>query len=175
MNEKIQAPDEVVMNKIYLIRNQKVMIDSDLADLYGVETKHLKRAIKRNLKRFPNDFMFQLTKEEFDNLRSQFGTSSWGGTRYNPLAFTEHGVAMLSGVLNSDRAIAVNIQIIRIFTKMRSMLSTHKDLLIKMKELESKVGNHSESISQIFDLLKRLISNEEKPLKKIGFKQQRNE
>ncbi len=169
MEEKILNPDEVVMNKIYLIRKQKVMIDRDLAELYGVETKYLKRAIKRNLKRFPNDFMFPLTKNEFANLRSQFGTSNWGGTRYNPLAFTEQGVAI--GVLNSDRAIAVNIQIIRIFTKMRSILSANKDLIIKMKELESKVGNHNKSISQIFELLKKLVPEEIKPKVDIGFKQ----
>jgi len=171
MNDKTQTPDELVMNKIYLIRDQKVMIDRDLAELYGVTTGNLNKAIQRNLKRFPSDFMFKLNKEELDNLIFQFGTSRWGGVRKLPNAFTEQGVAMLSGVLNSDRAIAVNIQIIRIFTKMRSMLSTHKDLLIKMRELESKVGNHNKSIAQIFELLKRLVSEESKPNVKIGFKQ----
>ncbi len=171
MSEKMLKPDEVVMNKIYLIRNQKVMIDRDLAELYGVTTGNLNKAVQRNLKRFPSDFMFKLNKEELDNLIFQFGTSSWGGVRKLPNAFTEQGVAMLSGVLNSDRAIAVNIQIIRVFTKMRSMLSTHKDLLIKMQELEAKVGNHSKSIAQIFELLKRLVHEKSKPKAEIGFKQ----
>ncbi|MCF6352579.1 MAG: ORF6N domain-containing protein [Cyclobacteriaceae bacterium] len=171
MNEKILTPDEVVMNKIYLIRNQKVMIDRDLSGLYGVTTGNLNKAIQRNLKRFPSDFMFKLNKEELDNLIFQFGTSSWGGVRKLPNAFTEQGVAMPSGVLNSDRAIAVNIQIIRIFTKMRPVLLTHKELLIKMNELEAEVGNHNKSIAQVFELLKRLVSEEGKPNVKIGFKQ----
>jgi len=170
-NQVSTTPDEVVMNKIYLIRDQKVMIDKDLAELYGVATGNLNKAVSRNIKRFPQDFMFQLSKAELDNLMFQFGTSSWGGTRKLPRAFTEQGVAMLSGVLNSDRAIAVNIQIIRIFTKMRSMLLTHKDLLIKMNELESKVGNQNKSIKQIFDLLKQLVADNEKPKIEIGFKQ----
>jgi hypothetical protein len=110
---EVAIPDEVVMNKIYVIRSQKVMLDKDLAELYKVETKQLKRAVRRNADRFPDDFMFELSKEEFDNLRNQIGTSSWGGTRYAPMAFTEQGVAMLSSVLNSDRAIKVNIQIVR--------------------------------------------------------------
>ncbi len=109
------------MSKIYLIRGQKVMLDMDLAELYGVETKQLKRAVRRNEKRFPLDFMFELANDEFENLRSNFGTSSWGGIRYAPMAFTEQGVAMLSSVLNSDRAILVNIRIIRIFTRMREI------------------------------------------------------
>lgn len=163
-------PDEVVMNKIYLIRGQKVMLDRDLAELYGVDTKQLKRAVRRNEKRFPEDFMFELTKEEFENLRSQIDTSSWGGTRYVPMAFTEQGVAMLSSVLNSERAILVNIQIIRIFTKLRSMLMTHKDLLIKMNELEAKVTNQDKSIKQIFAYLKQFIKEQEEPREPIGFK-----
>ncbi len=171
MKRAITTPDEVVMNKIYLIRNQKVMIDRDLAELYGVTTGNLNKAIQRNLKRFPSDFMFKLNKEELDNLIFQFGTSSWGGVRKLPNAFTEQGVAMLSGVLNSDRAIAVNIQIIRIFSKMRLMLLTHQDLLIKMNKLEAEVGNHSHSIKQIFDLLKRLVLENNEPATKIGFKQ----
>lgn len=124
-NERI-IPEEVIMSKIYLIRARKVMLDMDLAELYGVETKQLKRAVRRNEKRFPPDFMFELSQKEFENLRSQSGTSSWGGVRYSPMAFTEQGVAMLSSVLNSDRAILVNIQIIRIFTRMREMLLTHR-------------------------------------------------
>lgn len=110
-------PQEVIMSKIYLIRGMKIMLDKDLAELYGVETKQVKRAVRRNEKRFPQDFMFELSQNELENLRSHFGTSRWGGVRYPPMAFTEQGVAMLSSVLNSERAILVNIQIIRIFTK----------------------------------------------------------
>ena len=132
MSEKLIVPDQVVMSKIYLIRDQKVMLDMDLAELYQVETKQLKRQVRRNIDRFPKDFMFELTKEEFTILRSQFGTSSWGGVRYAPMAFTEQGVAMLSSVLNSKTAIRVNIQIIRIFTKMRELILSHKDILTEV-------------------------------------------
>lgn len=107
---------ELLAEKIHLIRGQRILLDRDLAELYGVETKTLKQAVKRNIKRFPDDFIFELTKAEFENLRSQFVTSSWGGARYRPMAFTEQGVAMLSGILNSDRAINVNIEIMRTFT-----------------------------------------------------------
>ncbi|MFC2123959.1 ORF6N domain-containing protein [Bacteroidota bacterium] len=168
---EVAIPDEVVMNKIYLIRTRKVMLDKDLAELYGVETKQLKRAVRRNVIRFPDDFMFELNKQEIDNLRCLFGTSSWGGTRYAPMAFTEQGVAMLSSILNSDRAIKVNIQIIRIFSRMRQMLLTNKDLLIKMDELEKKVAGHDEKIHLIFDYLKQFIKEQEKPRTRIGFKQ----
>ncbi len=132
--ENLLIPDEIITNKIYLIRNQKVMLDSHLAELYQVETKRLKEQVKRNLNRFPEDFMFELTKNEYENLRSQFATSSWGGSRYLPLVFTEQGVAMLSSVLNSDRAIAVNIRIIRIFTKMRALLTDNLSLRLEIEE-----------------------------------------
>src|SRR5579872_1175806 len=121
-NKEMLVPEEVLVSKIFHIRGYNVMLDEDLADLYDVETKQLKRQVRRNMDRFPDDFMFELTKEEFENLRSQIGTSSWGGVRYMPMAFTEQGVAMLSSVLNSARAIKVNIQIIRVFTRMREML-----------------------------------------------------
>ena len=123
-------PDEVIMKKIYLLRGSKVMLDRDLADLYEIETKQLKRAVRRNISRFPKDFMFELSPEEFNNLRSQFGTSSWGGPRYVPMAFTEHGVIMLASVLNSERAIHVNIQIVRVFTRMSEILTSLKELLL---------------------------------------------
>jgi len=116
---QIALPDEIITSKIYLIRDRKVMLDEDLAELYGVTTGNLNKAVNRNATRFPDDFMFQVTKEEFDNLIFQFGTSSWGGRRKLPNAFTEQGVAMLSGVLHSERAITVNIQIMRVFTKSR--------------------------------------------------------
>ena len=171
----ITIPEEVITSKIYLIRDRKVMLDSDLAELYEVETKQLKRAVRRNIKRFPEDFMFELTKTEFSLLRSQFGTSNWGGVRYIPMAFTEQGVAMLSSILNSDRAIQVNIQIIRVFTKLRNLLSTHKEILHKLEQLEKKDIEQDEKIMIIFEYLKQLekVKQEEleyKNRRKIGFK-----
>ena len=130
---QVSIADEMIRSKIYLIRGHKVMLDRDLAELYGVETRYLNKAVKRNIKRFPSDFMFQLTKQELENLMFQNGTSSWGGSRKLPYAFTEQGIAMLSGILNSDIAISVNIQIIRIFIKMREMILSHKDLLLKIE------------------------------------------
>src|SRR5436190_15670356 len=134
----VAIPDEVVVSKIYLIRNQKVMLDFDLSSLYPVEIKRLNEQVKRNANRFPKDFMFQLTKEEWKSLRSQFATSkdAKGGRRYMPYAFTEHGVLMLSSILNSKRAIKVNIQIMRIYTRIRALLLTHKDILLKLEKLE---------------------------------------
>jgi phage regulator Rha-like protein len=142
MAKSIVIPDEVIINKIYIIRGHKVMLDSDLAEMYGVETKQLKRQVRRNITRFPDDFMFELTDEELQNLRSQIGASSWGGVRYVPMVFTEQGVAMLSSVLNSERAIEVNIRIIRIFTKLREMRLTQKDILLKLEQLEKKITGH---------------------------------
>jgi hypothetical protein len=168
-------PDEAVINKIYFIRNEKIMLDSDLAELYGVETKRLNEQVKRNIDRFPEDFMFQLTEPEFENLKSQIATSSWGGRRTLPYAFTEHGVLMLSSVLNSDLAIKVNIQIMRVYTKVRNMLSTHKDLLLKFEQLETKLAVHNDKIMLIFEYLKQFeeakqqeLEQKERP--KIGFK-----
>lgn len=154
VNDKTLLTDELVMTKIYLIRGQKVMLDFDLAKLYEVENKQLKRQVKRNIDRFPPDFMFELNKEDFENLRYQIGTSSWGGTRYMPMAFTEQGVAMLSSVLNSPTAIHVNIQIIRVFTKMRALLLTHKDILLQLEKIEKKIGKHDEQIALVFAYLK---------------------
>ena len=131
LKKSIVIPDEIIINKIYFVKGHKVMLDRDLAELYNVTTGNLNKSVKRNIKRFPNDFMFQLTAEEYKNLIFQHGISSWGGTRNSPYVFTEQGVAMLSGVLNSDIAIEVNIRIIRIFTKLREMLLTHKDNKIK--------------------------------------------
>jgi len=163
-------PVDVIEKKIYLIRGNKVMIDSDLAELYGVETKVLLQSVKRNIKRFPQDFMFQLTKEEFDILRSQFVTSSsWGGRRYLPYVFTEQGVAMLSSVLKSERAIQVNIAIMRAFMKLRQILSTHKELAYKLTELERNIERHDKKIKAIFDAVRQLMTPSEKPKKRIGF------
>ena len=168
-------PDEVVISKIYFIRNEKVMLDSELAELYGVETKRLNEQVKRNIVRFPVDFMFQLTEVEFENLKSQFATSSWGGRRSLPYAFTEHGILMLSSVLNSDLAIKVNIQIMRVYTKIRNMLTTHKDLLLTFEQYEIKLADHDDKIMLILEYIKQFekVKMEELEYKnrtKIGFK-----
>jgi len=176
--DSIKLPDEVISNKIYLIRGEKVMLDRDLADLYGVETKYLKRQVRRNILRFPDDFMFELTEKELQLWRSQFGTSKSDkmGLRYPPFAFTETGVAMLSSVLNSDRAIMLNIQIIRVFTKMRKMLETHKEILHKLEQLKKKDIEQDDKIMLIFKYLKQLEKSKQEELDfknrpRIGFKQ----
>ena len=174
---EIAIPQEIILNKIYEIRKQKVMLDRDLAELYGVETKVLKQAVRRNLNRFPKDFMFEMTKDEFENWRSQFVTSKSEkmGLRYTPFCFTEQGVTMLSCVLNSQRAIEVNIQIIRTFTKMREMILTHKDILIELEAVKQKVGSNSNDIELIFNYLKQFEAAKQQELEqqqrtKIGFK-----
>ncbi len=163
-------PDEIIKSKIYLMRGQKIMLDRDLAELYNTETKQLKRAVRRNIKRFPDDFMFELTEEEFTNLRSQIDSSSWGGTRYMPMAFTEQGVAMLSSVLNSERAIMVNLQIMRIFTKIRKLVEAHKEILLKLEQLEKKEIEQDEKIMLIFEYLKQL---EQSKQEELSFKKRR--
>ena len=152
-----EIPEEKIISKIFLLKGQKIMLDRDLAELYGVTTGNLNKAVKRNLKRFPDDFMFQLTIEDFNNLIFQNGTSSWGGTRKMPYAFTEQGVAMLSSVLNSDTAIEMNIRIIRIFTKFREMLLTHKDILLQLELLERQTTQNSTDIQRVFSALKQLL------------------
>ncbi len=166
----IMLPDEIISNKIYFIRDTKVMLDKDLAKLYGVITGNLNKAVKRNIKRFPEDFMFQLTKGEFDNLKFQFGTSSWGGARSLPHAFTEQGVAMLSGILNSDRAINVNIQIMRIFTKIREVLVDNLSVRLEIEEIKKKLDNQDKNIELVFTYLDELIEKQKKPQprKRIG-------
>jgi len=173
----LMIPDELVMNKIYLIREQKVMLDRDLAELYDVETKRLNEAVRRNIDRFPEDFMFELTQDEFDSLRSQIATSKKGrgGVRYLPIAFTEQGVSMLSGVLNSETAIRVHIQIIRVFAKMRELLLTHKDILLQLEKIEKKLVGHDEDITLIFEYLKQLLNPPQPPRRKIGFKRKDEE
>ncbi|MEI6594513.1 MAG: ORF6N domain-containing protein [Bacteroidota bacterium] len=168
--KELIIPDEIIISKIYFIRGQKVMLDSDLAELYGVETKQLKRQVRRNLIRFPKDFMFELSIQEIENLRSQIGTTSWGGSRYIPMVFTEQGVAMLSSVLNSDSAIEMNIHIIRIFTRLREMLLTHKDILLKLELLEKQVTKNNKEIQYIFEALKQLLKEPVKHRKRIGFR-----
>ncbi|NWF52847.1 MAG: ORF6N domain-containing protein, partial [Nitrospirae bacterium] len=152
---KAIIPVEIIEKKILLIRGEKVMLDADLAELYGVETKILVRAVKRNIDRFPSDFMIQLNKKEFENLRFQFGTSSrWGGRRYLPYAFTEQGVAMLSSVLNSDRAIKVNIEIMRAFVRLRQLLASNKELARRLDELEKK---YDAQFKAVFDAIRQLM------------------
>jgi len=173
--DKSLLPTEKIANKIILLRDEKVMIDFHLAELYEIETKQLKRQVRRNIERFPEDFMFELNKEEFENLRSQLGTSSWGGSRYMPIVFTEQGVAMLSSVLNSETAINVNIQIIRVFTKMRNLLSSHQEILKKIDELERKDIQQDDNIMLIFEYLKQFEEIkqqelEQKNRKTIGYK-----
>ena len=160
------VPAERITKKIFLIRGVRVMLDQDLADLYGVQTKVLKQAVRRNIDRFPIDFMFELTQEEFKNLRSQIVTSSWGGTRYRSMAFTEQGVAMLSSVLNSKSAIQVNIQIMRAFSELRAMLASHVELKKKIEAMEKK---YDENFKIVFEAIKQLVETDTKPKKKIGF------
>lgn len=170
----VVVPDELVMNKIYLIRNQKIMLDSDLAELYQVETKVLNQQVKRNLKRFPEDFMFQLTKNEWDEMRSQFVTASQNKRNINafPYVFTEQGVAMLSGILNSDRAIAVNIQIMRVFTRIRKMLTDNTELRLDIERIKKKLDNQDKNMEIVFRYLDELIEKKENPVQrtKIGYK-----
>jgi len=173
VKKKSLVPIERITSKIDLIRNEKVLIDSDIAELYGVGTKVLVQAVKRNTERFPNDFMFQLSKVEFAILRSQSVTSSWGGRRYPPFAFTEQGVAMLSSVLNSDKAVQVNIAIMRAFVQLRKFLMSNETLAIKLKELEKETKERfeeqQEQINIIFEAIKQLIKEETKPKNPIGF------
>lgn len=169
---QLLVAEQKILNKIHVIRGQKVMIDEDLAEMYKVETKRLNEQVKRNIKRFPKDFMFILTNKEFDNLKSQFATSSWGGRRKLPYAFTEQGVAMLSSILNSDTAIEVNIKIIRVFTRIREYALTHKEILVKLLKLEKEVSGNRKDIENIFIVMKELLEREHKPKtrNKIGFK-----
>jgi len=164
------VPVSRIENAIFLIRDNKVMLDQDLAAMYGVETRALVQAVKRNIDRFPKDFMFQLSKDEFANLRSQIVISSWGGRRTRPYAFTEQGVAMLSSVLKSKRAIQVNIAIMRAFVRLRRIIASHKELAEKLKELEHKVNMHDKDIIMIFQAINKLMQPEE-PKKVIGFQQ----
>ena len=177
MDKKIDetaVSDELIMNKIYYIRQHKIMIDSDLAKLYEVDNKQLKRQVKRNIERFPSDFMFELTQLEYDSLRSQIGTSNIGrgGTRYLPMVFTEQGVAMLSSILNSKKAIVVNIQIIRIFTRIRQMLFDKSELRTMIEEIRKKTDNNTQNIELVFHYLDQLLEKKEntKPIRKIGYK-----
>ena len=163
-------PVERVAQSIRWIRDQKVLLDSDLAALYGVQTKNLNKAVKRNAERFPADFMFQLTPEELRSLRFQFGTSkARGGPRYCPYAFTEQGVSMLSSVLKSDRAIRVNVAIMRTFVRLRQTLESNRELAQKFSELERRVGKHDEEIAAILEAIRQLMALPKQPRREIGF------
>ena len=166
--------EQKILNRIFIVRSENVMLDRDLAEMYGVETKVFNQAVKRNIERFPKDFMFALNEREWQNLRSQIVTSSWGGTRYKPIVFTEQGVAMLSSVLNSKTAIEVNIRIIRVFTKLKQYALTHKEILVQLGKFEKEVKGNSKDIENIFMVLKELIEKQSKPVaprNKIGFRQ----
>ena len=165
-----EIADVAITDKIHVIRTSKVLLDYDLAELYGVQTKVLKQAVRRNLNRFPEDFMFVLTDEEFNHLRSQIVTSNHGGHRYTPMAFTEHGVLMLSTVLRSERAVEVNIRIMRVFTKMKKALAQHQGLLLKVEEIERQVDGHDEMIQLLFRYLKEIAEKKKAPRRQIGFK-----
>lgn len=168
------VPDEIIMNQIYYIRGHKVMLDADLATLYEVETKQLKRQVKRNIDRFPEDFMFKLTSEEYIVSRSQNGTLKQGSNiKYAPMVFTEQGVAMLSSVLNSKRAIKVNIQIIRIFTRIRQMFVDNTEIRLEIEKIKNKLDNQDKNMEIVFRYLDELLEKQEQPnppRKRIGFK-----
>jgi len=162
------VPIEAIVSKIIFLRGEKVLLDRDLAELYGVTTKVLKQAVRRNIKRFPSDFMFELSKEEFEHWRSQFVTSNSDkmGLRYKPMAFTEQGVAMLSSVLKSERAIEVNIAIMRAFVRLRQLLASHEELAHKLEEMEKK---YDDQFKVVFEVIRQLMASPETPQKKIGF------
>ena len=180
MSKILTITETVIENKIYLIRGQKVMLDFDLAEMYDVQTKALKQAVRRNIDRFPEDFMFELTKEEVEMLfhsqiqtpsRSQIVTLNRGqNIKYLPFAFTEHGVLMLSSVLRSGQAVQVNIQIMRVYSKMKELLVMHKDILLKLEQLEKKTDKHDEQIQVIFSYIKKLIEQPKTKTERIGFK-----
>lgn len=168
MTRRTLIPIEAIERRICLIRGEKVMLDADLAVLYQVETKTLNRAVLRNIARFPDDFMFRLSKAELENLRYQIGTSSWGGRRYQPYAFTEHGVAMLSSVLHSKRAIQVNLRIIRAFVALRETLMMHKELARKVEELQREQKDQGEQLASVYSIVKSLVETPAPKKKRIG-------
>lgn len=163
------VPDEIIEQRIFLIRGQKIMFDKDLAVLYGITTFNLNKAVSRNQNRFPEDFMFRLSKDEFNTLKFHFGISRWGGTRILPRAFTEHGILMLSSVLKSERAVLVNIAIMRAFVRIRQLIGLNKDLVQKLAELEHKIGHHDQDINELFAIVGRILRYDDQSKKKFGF------
>ncbi|MCY7423198.1 MAG: ORF6N domain-containing protein [Chitinophagaceae bacterium] len=182
MSTSLQITEPLIESKIYLVRGMKVMLDVDLAEMYGVETKRLKEQVRRNIARFPDDFMFELTKEQAEKLlssqiktpsRSQIATLKRGeNIKFLPFAFTEHGVLMLSSVLRSEQAVQVNIQIMRVYSKMKELLIMHKDILVKLEKLEKKSDKHDEQIQLIFSYIKKLIEQPKTKTERIGFKKE---
>ena len=171
MSKSLSIPEEVIVSKIYHIRGKKVMLSYDLSELYQVQTRRLNEQVKRNTGRFPERYMFQLTEKEYESLRSQNATLKRGQhSKYVPYAFTEHGILMLSSVLRSERADKVNMLIIDTFIKLNEMLLTHKDILLKLEELEKKVTGQDEKVMMIFNYLKQFITAQETPRKRIGYK-----
>ena len=174
MNKAVSITEILIESKIYLVRSQKIMLDFDLAEMYDVANKALKQAVRRNMDRFPEDFMFEMTQEELTNWRSQFVTSNSlkMGLRYKPFCFTEHGVLMLSSVLRSERAVQVNIQIMRVYSKMKELLQMNKDILTKLEKLEKSSDKHDKEIRLIFDTIKQLIAQPIERTQRIGFKKE---
>jgi len=166
---KAALTPQALAGRILVIRGQRVMLDSDLAELYEVETKRFNEQVKRNVSRFPSDFMFRLTSEEVQNLRSQFATSSWGGRRYPPLVFTEHGAIMAAAILNSDRAVEMSVYVVRAFVQLRDLLSSHKALAQKLDQLERRVTQHDNSLAKIIDAIRSLMAQPPTAKRPIGF------
>ncbi len=173
--KELSPTESLIVNKIYHIRGMQVMLDLDLAELFDVETRVLKQQVKRNIDRFPEDFMFEFNEDEFDGLRSQIVTSKRGGTRYAPYAFTEQGVAMLSSILRSKTAIEINIKIMRVFVKMRSLISNHKEILQQIEQLEAENIEQNVQIATIYEIIKELIEPKYKDRKQIGYKRNENQ
>jgi hypothetical protein len=172
MSKKITIPDEVIINKIYVIRGQKVMLDRDLADLYDVQTRRLKEKVRRNISRFPKEFMFELTKEELEEWRTEYASTNRDvmGIRIAPFVFTEHGILMLSSILSSEKAVQMNIQIIKTFVQLRRIANNYEGLMDKIQQMESQ---NNEQFSEIYEVLQRLLSKpEEKPRTKVGYKKE---
>ncbi len=166
---KAALSPQALAGRILVIRGQRVMLDADLAELYEVETKRLNEQVKRNSGRFPADFMFQLSTEEFANLKSQFATSSWGGRRTSPYVFTEHGAIMAASVLNSDRAVEMSVYVVRAFVQLRELMGNHKALAQKLAELERRVGDHDHSLAEVIDALRALMATPKTRSRPIGF------
>ncbi len=170
--DKVIIPDEIISNKIYFIRNMKVMLDRDLATLYNVETKRINEQVKRNALKFPEHFMFQLNEEEYNNLRSQFATSSWGGNRRLPYVFSEHGILQLANVLNSEKATRMSIKIIEVFVSLREILNDNLSIKLEIETIRKKLANHDKNIELVFNYLDELMEKNENKAErnKIGYK-----
>jgi hypothetical protein len=171
MEEALPIPDEMIAFHIYLIRGERVMLDTDQATMYGVKTYRLNEAVKRNLERFPEDFMFQLTKEEWENLTSQFAMSrSWGGRRTPPYVFSEHGVLMLSSVLNSARAIATNITIMRVFVRMNRLMMNDRELMHRLERMEGRQDQYDAALGELFEAVKQMMETPTEERKRLGYR-----